>query len=234
LKIADDRWILNMGTRSSRLDILLNNSAAVRARGLFFVVLAGLSVALFAGGPRLFAVLAYQRSAILRGSVWQLVTAHFIHANATHLLWNLAGTLVVGLAVANALSIRRWLIAAAIVALGSSGGVLLLQPEVRVMAGLSGLLHGLLAAGAVAQVRRGQRIGWLLLALVTLKVAWEQLVGPTAITQALLGNEIAAGAHACGALTGVLAGLVVHRDAGAIPSPTSRPPRRGSDRAPEE
>ena len=73
------------------------------------------------------------------------------------------------------------------VALGSSLGVLLLQPDVRVMSGLSALLHGLLAAGAAAQVRRGERVGWVFLIVLAVKVAWEQISGPTPLTRAALG-----------------------------------------------
>jgi rhomboid family GlyGly-CTERM serine protease len=183
--------------------------AASLGGSLFFMVLAVVSLAVFAAGPQLFPTLAYRRSSILQGQVWRLVTAHFVHANGTHLLWNLSATGIVAIAVPHALSLKGWMVSGLIVALGSTVGVLVLQPEVRVMVGLSALLHGLLAAGSVAGIRRGERVGWVFLGLLAVKVAWEQFAGPTPVTRALLGDEIAAGAHACGTIAGLFAGAFV-------------------------
>jgi rhomboid family GlyGly-CTERM serine protease len=130
-----------------------------------------------------FVALVYQRDAILRGQVWRPLTCHFVHAGPAHLVWNLAGTALVALALGPALRVRGWLLAGLAAAGGSSLGVLLLQPEVRVMAGLSALLHGLLAAGAAAEVRRGERLGWAFLIVLAVKVAWEQISGPTPLTR---------------------------------------------------
>jgi rhomboid family GlyGly-CTERM serine protease len=182
---------------------------------LLFTLLAGLGVALAAAGPRVFVALVYQRDAILRGQVWRPLTCHFVHAGPAHLVWNLAGTALVALALGPALRVRGWLLAGLAAAGGSSLGVLLLQPEVRVMAGLSALLHGLLAAGAAAEVRRGERLGWAFLIVLAVKVAWEQISGPTPLTRAALGGGIATGAHAFGALAGLLAGLALSPEAGA-------------------
>ena len=176
---------------------------------LIFLVLAVLALGFFAGGAQVFAPLAYHRSSILRGEGWRLLTGHLVHANASHLFWNLGATALVGLAVARALSARSWLAGALAVALGSSAAVLLFQPQVRVMTGLSGLLHGLLAAGAAADVRRGERLGWLFLGALAAKVGWEQIAGPMALTRRALGDEIALGGHAFGALIGLVAGLVL-------------------------
>ena len=177
-------------------------------RSIIFAVLAALALGVYAGGPGILALLAYERSPILRGEVWRLFTTYVVHAGIGHLLWNLAATGLVWLAVGRAFHARTWLAAAVAVALGSSLGVLLLQPEVRVMTGLSGLLHGLLAAGAVAEVRRGERFAGIFLAVLAAKIAWEQFVGPTPFS-AVSAERVAVGAHAYGALSGLLAGLAL-------------------------
>jgi rhomboid family GlyGly-CTERM serine protease len=194
----------------------------VRGRHVF-LALAALSLSVFAAGPQPLVLLAYHRASILRGELWRLLTGHFVHANGAHLLWNLGATALVSLAVARALSARSWLVAALAVALGCSAAVLLLQPQVRVMTGLSGLLHGLLAAGAAADIRRGERMGWVFLGVLAAKVGWEQLAGPSALTRSALGGEIAVGAHAFGALTGLVAGLVlpVPTRPATLPAPTA-------------
>jgi rhomboid family GlyGly-CTERM serine protease len=191
------------------------------SRHLLFPLLAALALAAHAAGPRAFTLLAYRRSSILGGEVWRLATTYLVHGTLAHLVWNVAAAAVVWLAVGRALPLRHWLAATVAVALGSSLGVLALQPDVRVMAGLSALLHGLLAAGAAAEVRRGERVAWLLLAVLAAKVAGELLAGPAAPSAGIVGREVAVGAHACGALAGLLAGLVLPvevRPAGSAPS----------------
>jgi rhomboid family GlyGly-CTERM serine protease len=194
---------------------------------VFFLALCALAVLAAAAGPRAFAALAFDRAAILRGQVWRLLTTHLVHAGALHLLWNVAAAAVVWLAVGRALRGLAWLAAALVVALAASAAVLLLQPDVRMMAGLSGLLHGLLAAGAVADVRRGERLGWAFLALLALKVGWEQLAGAPPLAAGALGGPIATGAHAFAAVSGLAAGLLlpVSRPQRAALAMTSRNPR---------
>jgi rhomboid family GlyGly-CTERM serine protease len=194
-------------------------------RHVVFPALAALAVACHAAGPGAFALLAYRRSSVLGGEVWRLVTTHLVHAGARHLVWNVAAAGLVWLAVGRTFTARVWACAAAAVALGSSLGVLLLQPDVRAMSGLSALLQGLLAAGAAAEVRRGERLGWLLLALLAVKVAWEQLAGGTPLGRAALGGEVAVGAHTFGTVAGVLAGLLLPveaRPAPGAPAPSAR------------
>jgi hypothetical protein len=53
-------------------------------------------------------------------------------------------------------------------------------------------------------------------------VAWEQISGPTALTRTALGGEIAVGAHAFGALAGLVAGLVLPVQARPAPRPGPR------------
>jgi rhomboid family GlyGly-CTERM serine protease len=176
---------------------------------IFFAALGALAVGVYTGGPRYFARLAYQRSSILDGEVWRLLTTYLVHGGLGHLLWNLAATGLVWVSVARALGARMWLAAALAVGIGSSLGVLLFQPEVRVMAGLSGLLHGLLAAGAAAEVRRGERFAWVFLGVLAAKIAWELIAGPAPLGAVGVGERVAVGAHAGGALAGLLAGLTL-------------------------
>jgi rhomboid family GlyGly-CTERM serine protease len=175
-----------------------------RADTWLFLGLGALAAALHAAGPRAFTALAFDRSSILRGEVWRLFTAHLVHVGRDHLLWNLAAILLVWLLVGRGLALRSWLVVCAAVAGASSAGVLLVDPATSVMAGLSGLLHGLWGAGATGEIRRGERLGWLLLAALAAKIVLELVVGPSA----LLG-PVAVGVHALGALSGVIAGRVV-------------------------
>jgi rhomboid family GlyGly-CTERM serine protease len=184
-----------------------------RSRGhvsghVFFAGLLALTTILEATHALVFRGLAYSRQAILHGEVWRLLTGHLVHLSPLHLFWNLGGLVIAWIAFGPRLSGPRWLLAALLSGLGAGLGVLFFEPRVHLMVGLSGLLHGLMAAGAVAAIRSGEGLGWLLLGILAVKVAWEQLFGPTAATQAALGGAIAIGAHLYGSLAGALAGLV--------------------------
>lgn len=184
-------------------------SGKVLGRHAVFAALALAAALLFAGGPRVLVALAYERAAVARGQVWRLATGHLVHASLAHLVWNLAGLALVWAAVGRALSARAWTATAAIAALGSSAALFLFHPQVRALTGLSGLLHGLLAAGAVAEIRRGNRAAWGLLGVVAVKVAWEQAMG--APTAAGLGGPIAADAHLYGVVAGALCAAITPR-----------------------
>ena len=186
----------------------------------FFAALGLLIAGLAAAYPRFFASLVYDRSAIVRGEAWRLLTTHVVHAGGAHCLWNLSGLALVWMAFGPWLTGARWLAAGVASGLGSALGVLALHPEVRAMAGLSGVLHGLLAAGAAASIRAGSRLGWLVLGIVAAKVAWEQIERSSAASAAL-GGSLAFQAHLYGAITGLsfalLTGTTLH---------AARPPRR--------
>jgi hypothetical protein len=75
------------------------------------------------------------------------------------------------------------------------------------MAGLSAVVHGLMAAGGVAEVRRGQRLAWLFLAALAAKLVLEQLHG--SLAAGFLGGAIAVDAHLYAAVAGALVGLAL-------------------------
>lgn len=170
----------------------------------FFVALLALIVGVGLGGPGMFARLAFDRSLILDGELWRLLTTHVVHAGPAHLFGNAGGVLLVWAALGRRLGAAAWAAAALAAGLASSLGVLVAQPRVQVMAGLSGLLHGLLAAGGFAEARRGHLLGRVVLVLLALKLAWDMLGGVVPWARAALGGPIAAEAHLFGALGGLL------------------------------
>jgi membrane associated rhomboid family serine protease len=68
--------------------------------------------------------------------------------------------------------------------------------------GSSGALHGVMAAGAVAHIRRGERDGWVLAGLLAVKLAYEAWLGALPFS----GSEaVVVSAH----LYGVVGGATV-------------------------
>ncbi len=162
-------------------------------------------------------VLSYERLAITGGEYWRLVTGHITHLGWTHFAMNAAGLLLVWLLVGGAFSALRWCVAAAIIVAVIDAGLWLLSPEVWWYVGLSGLLHGILAAGLVASLPPPRVETMTLAVLLVAKLAWEQLSGPLPGSVAGTGGQVIVDAHLYGAAGGVLAALVNRATAPAAP-----------------
>lgn len=151
----------------------------------------------------------YDRSAILAGEWWRLLSGHLLHLGGPHLVMNLLGLGLVWMIVGSQFSALSWLLILVADALAISLGLLAFNPELGWYVGLSGVLHGMLVSGCVAELRRGRHSGWLILALVAGKLAWEQLAGPLPGSEASAGGTVVVDAHLYGALGGLLLGALL-------------------------
>jgi rhomboid family GlyGly-CTERM serine protease len=170
------------------------------------ISLAVVSAAAMIGGPGLALLLRYQRDAILSGEVWRLLTAHIIHLGWEHLALNIAGLALLWLMFARQLSIGRWSIVVIGSGLGVSAGLLAFNPELQWYVGMSGLLHGMFVAGAVAGVLAGNRFEWALLFLVAVKLVWEHIAGAT---EQIVGGSVVVDSHLYGAIAGLITMLAL-------------------------
>jgi rhomboid family GlyGly-CTERM serine protease len=171
---------------------------------LFPGLLALLCLAVALGGQGMQELLRYQRDAIAGGEAWRLVTGHLAHLGWSHLWLNLAGLALIWLLVGRAFGNARWLAVFLISALGSSAGLWFMQPDLYWYVGLSGVLHGLLVAGALASWG-SYKDAPILLALVVAKLAWEQWMGPMPGSAAAAGGPVVVAAHLYGAVSGAVA-----------------------------
>ncbi|MED5525531.1 rhombosortase [Gallaecimonas pentaromativorans] len=144
--------------------------------------------------------LMYQRQAILDGQLWRLVTGHLLHTNGWHLAMNSAGTLVIAWLHGRYYRFWGWWGRLGYLSVASSLGLLAFCPALQWYVGLSGILHGLLLMGALEDIRRGEKTGWLIIIGVIAKIGWEQWHGAAAETIALIGAPVATDAHLFGAL----------------------------------
>jgi rhomboid family GlyGly-CTERM serine protease len=108
----------------------------------------------FVPGAR--AALEYDRAAVAAGEAWRFASGQLVHGNFAHLIWDVAATLALGIAVAW----RRPLTFLAVV--GVSGvaiplGVHLFLPSLTTFCGLSGIASALFATYAVGVVAEGVR-----------------------------------------------------------------------------
>ncbi|MEJ2591714.1 MAG: rhombosortase [Candidatus Thiodiazotropha sp.] len=155
--------------------------------------------------PDLVHRLEYNRTAILAGEWWRLVSGHFVHLSGSHLLMNLAALwLIRELFLQRENPLVCCLYRLPLLTIGTALGLLLLSPELAWYRGLSGILHGLLVFALLQQLTRQPGSTALLLTLLAGKLAWEQLAGPLPGSESWTGGRVIVDAHLYGALSGVL------------------------------
>lgn len=148
--------------------------------------------------------LAYQRAGIAGGQWWRLISAHFVHLNLTHAAMNAAALALVWLVLHRAATAAGWLLLGLLLGVSLALALWWLAPELQRYVGASGVLHGLVAFGALRLLKR-QRIECVLLLVgLIVKLAWEQRFGASAQTAAWIGGRVIVDAHAYGALAGAL------------------------------
>lgn len=158
----------------------------------------------------------YDRTAILGGDAWRLVSGHLVHADAAHLGWNVLGVALVALLFARDYRPLQWLVVLLASLLAANLGFLLLEPQLEWYVGFSGVLHGLMAAGLVAWLRHSRDpVTWLVTGVFAAKLAWEHFAGPLPFTSGSLTLPVVHEAHTYGAVGGLLAALWLARQPAA-------------------
>jgi rhomboid family GlyGly-CTERM serine protease len=161
------------------------------------------------GRPATLAWLRFESQMIRDGQIWRLVSAHLVHLSWRHCLMNAIALLAICGLYAPVLTPTRlaWWTTASACSVGL--GLLWFDPELGWYVGLSGVLHGLLFAGALHDVlsRRAVAAGVLVLAAVGVKLIWEQIWGPLPGSEAASGGKVIVNAHLYGAVGGTLAAV---------------------------
>ena len=166
------------------------------------------AAALMLGGDTAREWLAFERDAIRGGEAWRLVTGHLVHLGWPHFALNAAGLVLVWTLVGSAYKPAGWLLIFLVSIAAIDLGLWTLDPQLQWYVGLSGALHGVLAAGLVLSCRE-PRIETTILALLLLcKLAWEQFSGPLPGSEGSSGGPVIVNAHLYGAIGGMLAGLL--------------------------
>ena len=153
-------------------------------------------------------VLTYQHSAIQDGQLWRLVTGNLLHSNIWHLTMNLAGFWII--LFLHEMHYKRHgskLVTLCFCLCVLEGiGLYFFFPKLAAYVGLSGVLHGLFTFGAMMDIRRGYRSGYLLLVGVMLKVGYEMYFGASEELASLIEIPVATESHFVGLLGGLISG----------------------------
>jgi rhomboid family GlyGly-CTERM serine protease len=144
--------------------------------------------------------LRYDRAALTAGQWWRLLTAHFVHLDFDHAALNSLGLVLMWALFARDYRPRQWLA----ILLGSiaaiDAGLWLRDSTIAWYVGSSGALHGIMAAGTLAHLRRRDLDGWILAVFIVVKLAYEQSAGALPFTDNHSG--VVVDAHLFGTLGG--------------------------------
>ena len=178
---------------------LLKSLNCDRAYGLALLGVCVLFAVLEAGGDTVRNALSYDRAALSTGQWWRALTAHFVHLDAAHATLNGMGVVLMWALFARDYSPLRWLAIYLWSSLCISIGLWLWDPALTNYVGASGALHGVMAAGTLAHLRRRDLDGWILAVFIVVKLAYEQFAGALPFSSS--GNTIV-DAHLYGAVSG--------------------------------
>ena len=148
--------------------------------------------------------LMYRRSEVQAGQLWRLFTAHWVHLSTTHLVLNLLSLGVVWLLFRDALAGVTGYLIVGLIAPALSLCLLVFHPGIEWYVGFSGVLHGLLIAGALLSWRGSPMLSALTLLVVAAKLTIELLQGASPELEAFIHSPVLVSAHVYGALLGGL------------------------------
>lgn len=154
--------------------------------------------------------LSYLRVNIAQGQVWRLITANLLHTNFWHLVMNLAGLWVILFLHEMHYRKKPRLVYVLFLSLCLLEGLGLyyFYPNLLAYVGLSGVLHGLFTFGAMMDITKSYRSGYLLLLGVFAKVYVEHTYGASESLAELIGARVATESHGVGVASGIICAVI--------------------------
>ena len=154
-------------------------------------------------------LLRYDRDGIANGEVWRLVSGHFVHLGLSHWVYNGIGLSLIWVLVGQFLRSSQWLLVTCVSILCIDIGFWVLEPQLQWYVGLSGLLHGYLAAGILAGYNERRVEMAVLGAVIFGKLFYEQVFGPMPGSEFSSGGAVVTAAHLYGAIGGLIASAIL-------------------------
>jgi rhomboid family GlyGly-CTERM serine protease len=197
---------MNASLQRERLHRLAKSLNCDGRSGLLLLGTAVILLIIQGGAGAAQAAWRYDRGALAAGQWWRLVTGHVIHLGYEHALLDVAGLVLIWALFARDYSARAWLLIIGLSVVGVDAGLWLLSSTTEWYVGSSGVLHGALAAGTCAHLRRREPDGGVLALFLVAKLVYEQTLGALPLTA---GGAVIVDAHLYGAASGALAALLL-------------------------
>jgi rhomboid family GlyGly-CTERM serine protease len=150
--------------------------------------------------------LSFDRGALAAGEWWRVLTASFVHLDPPHTLVNVFGFVLMWALFLRDYAPLAWVAIYLGSALAVGIGLWFFAPGVVWYVGASGALHGVMVAGTVAHLKRGDLDAWVLAPALLLKLGYEQVVGAMPFSDS--GSTIV-DSHLFGAIGGLAIALVL-------------------------
>lgn len=179
-----------------------------RAYGLALLAAVALFLLPETAGTAARDTMSYQRAAVADGQWWRLLTAHFVHLDFEHAALNGMGLVLMWALFARDYPPVRWLAIYLGTVLTVSAGLWFFNRELAWYVGASGALHGVMTAGTLAHLRRGDLDGWILAVFIVVKLGYEQFAGALPFAGS---PDTIVDAHLYGAIGGVVLALLIGR-----------------------
>ena len=154
-------------------------------------------------------ILQYDRSAIIDGQFWRILTCHFVHTGWEHLFSNFIGAMFLFCLFHHLYSLFVWLLGSLCCMIGISLSFLYFWPALDWYRGLSGLLHALLMIGIIGEIKNGNKLFYLGLLAIIGKLATERFTGPADFTSRFINANVITAAHLSGAIIGGMTGCIM-------------------------
>src|ERR1700756_919391 len=119
-------------------------------------------------------LLRYDRAGLAAGQWWRLLTAHLVHLDLEHAALNSLGLVLMWALFPRDYRPGQWLLIVLTAIAAIDAGLWLRDSTVAWYVGSSGALHGVMAAGTLAHLRRGDVDGWILAGFIVVKLSFEQ------------------------------------------------------------
>jgi rhomboid family GlyGly-CTERM serine protease len=159
--------------------------------------------------PALGEHLIYKRLPVDQGEWWRIVSAHFFHTNLYHFLLNITVLVLLWALQGQLYTIKAYLSVFFFSAVFSCLGVHYFSPNLTQYVGLSGALHGIFIWSALQEIKHKEKMGYLLLLGMILKISFEQFYGASNDLSEIIAAKVAINAHLWGAIGGALMFLII-------------------------
>lgn len=153
--------------------------------------------------------LRYERALVADGEWWRLLTGHITHLGWTHLALNVMGLALMWALFYDDYPLRHWVLILVCSLIAIDTAFFFIERDLRWYVGLSGVLHGVMAAGTLAHLQRHEPDVWILLPFLTTKLIYEQFVGTMPYSLEAANGPVVVDAHLYGTLGAVVAVLML-------------------------